>query len=205
MQSGKSFVSVSIKATGLNEAKLAALSLASRSSRKSAVEVGALAALDSIRGYYATYGRDRWINPTLPTHGPGRVPTQWWRSTQTGWFMGRATANGVRFSNSTIGLAHKITGGTIRAKRKKFLTIPITPRAHGMTAKRYSQTISPLFRVKGVLAEATDDGGINPVFALVKSVTHKPWPGALPPEDSYLTAFANGVLDSLAAEMMTTK
>ena len=111
--------------------------------------------------------------------------------------MTKATRSGVTFSNAAIGLAHKVTGGTIRAKRRKFLTIPIVPKAHGLRAKDYSRTISPLFRVKGVLAEK-DEGsetGIRPVYVLKKSVTQKPWANALPPEASYVDALIDTALD----------
>lgn len=101
-----------------------------------------------------------------------------------------------------IGFSHKVTGGTITAKRKKFLTIPVIPEAHGLTAKTYSKSINRLFAVKGVLAEAYDnEKGFRPVFVLKKSVTHKSWKGALPPEKSYLDAFANGALESIIAQL----
>ena len=100
----------------------------------------------------------------------------------------------------TDGFSHKITGGTISAKRKKFLTIPIVPEAHGLSAKTYSKTIKPLFRVKNLLVQSEPDGKIKPIFVLKKSVTQAPWKGALPPENTYLDAFAAGVLDTLIAE-----
>lgn len=104
----------------------------------------------------------------------------------------------VNFTNGTIGLAHKVTGGTIRAKRRKFLTIPMVPEAHGLTAKTFSRTIAPLFQAKGMLMyvdEQTAD--VKAAYSLKKSVTQRPRPGALPPEASYLEAFANEALDSL--------
>ena len=102
------------------------------------------------------------------------------------------------FVNGTVGLAHKVTGGTIRAKRKKFLTIPVDPKAHGLDAKTVARTIAPLFQAKGMLLyvdEQTAD--VKAAYALKKSITQRPWPGALPPESSYLEAFVNEALDSL--------
>lgn len=194
MNQGKSFVGIKVKASEINDAKAAVIRLASPQTRSDALKQGALSALDTIREFYNSKGRLPWINPLLPTHGPGRTPTGWWLATASGWAIARATGRSVTFANAAIGLAHKVTGGTIRAKRKRFLTIPIVPEAHGMTAARYSLKYSPLFRVKGVLAEKTEDG-IRPVFALKKSVTHKPWPNALPPENSYIDAMLNGALD----------
>jgi addiction module HigA family antidote len=88
--------------------------------------------------------------------------------------------------------------GTIRVKRKKFLTIPVDPRAHGLTAKTFSRTIAPLFAAKGMLMfvdEQTAD--VKAAYALKKSITQRPWPGALPPEASYLDAFLDSALDNL--------
>lgn len=191
-------LNVSVTITGDQEAKLATLRLASPSMRREAVNDGGIAALNVIKRYYGSKGRFPWMNTSLPTHGPGRVPTQWWRSTETGWTMRQPNTFSVNFINGTIGLAHKVTGGTIRAKRKKFLTIPVDPKAHGLTAKTFSRTIAPLFQAKGMLMyvdEQTAD--VKAAYALKRSVTHRPWPGALPPESSYLDAFVNEALDSL--------
>lgn len=200
IKTGKSFITIT--ATGLDEAKVAALKLAAPDVRKAAVRQGGEDAIEEVRKYYAMGGRTKWVNMALPTHGPGREQTRWWESTARGWSLSQPTANKVTFSNSTIGLAHKITGGVIRAKRKKFLTIPVDPRAHGKTAKDYSRRVSPLFRVKGVLAEEDENSanGFKAIYVLKKSVTHSPWKGALPPEQSYTDAFLNGALDYLIAQ-----
>lgn len=191
-------LNVSVTITGAQEAKLATIRLSAPAHRKQAVSDGGIAALNVIKRYYGSKGRFPWMNTSLPTHGPGRVPTQWWRSTETGWTMRQPNTFSVNFINGTIGLAHKVTGGTIRAKRKKFLTIPVDPKAHGLTAKTFSRTIAPLFQAKGMLMyvdEQTAD--VKAAYALKRSVTHRPWPGALPPDSSYLDAFVNEALDSL--------
>jgi hypothetical protein len=203
MRAGKSFITIT--ATGLDEAKAAAIKLAAPGVRKAAVLQGGEDAIEEVRKYYAMSGRVKWINSSLPTHGPGREQSRWWEGTARGWSLSQPNSNKVVFSNQTIGLAHKVTGGTIRAKRKKNLTIPLDPRAASKTAKEYSNRVNPLFRVKNVLAEV-DEGsatGIKPIYALVKSVTHKPWPNALPPEDSYVNAFLDGALDYLIAQFDT--
>ena len=181
------------------------MKLAAPDVRKAAVLQGGEDAIEEVRKYYAMAGRVKWITPTLPTHGPGREQTRWWEGTARGWSLSQPNSNKVVFSNQTIGLAHKVTGGTIRAKRKKNLTIPLDPRAHAKTAKEYSNRVNPLFRVKNILAEV-DEGapnGIKPIYALVKSVTHKPWPNALPPEESYVNAFLDGALDYLISQFDT--
>lgn len=204
MTQGKSFIGITVTASNLRETELAMIKLAAPQTRMQALKLGALSALDVIRAYYNGRGRLPWINPSLPTHGPGRSLSGWWLATASGWSITKATNGAVTFSNGAIGLAHKVTGGTIRAKRRKFLTIPIVPQAHGLSARDYSRRYSPLFRVKGVLAEKDDKDpdGIRPVYALKKSVTHKPWPKALPPEASYVDALIDTALDYLIDQEM---
>ena len=199
MIEGKSFVGIKVTAANVNETKLAMIRLAAPQSRMQALNEGSKRALDVIRAYYNGRGRIPWINPSLPTHGPGRDLSGWWLATASGWSVTRATGSSVTFANGAIGLAHKVTGGTIRAKRRKFLTIPLVPKAHNVRARDYSQNVSPLFRVKGVLAEKDEnaESGIRPVYALKQSVTHKPWPNALPPEASYVDALIDTALDYL--------
>ena len=193
-----SSLNVNVAITGAQEAKLAAIKLSAPAQRRQAVADGGIAALNVIKGYYRAKGRPFWVNSALPTHGPGRKVTQWWRSTETGWSMQQPNSYTASFVNGTVGLAHKVTGGTIRAKRKKFLTIPVDPKAHGLDAKTFARTIAPLFQAKGMLMyvdEQTAD--VKAAYALKKSITQRPWPGALPPEASYLDAFVDGALDSL--------
>ena len=199
MIQGKSFVGIKVIAKEINAAKLAVIQLAEPKVRSDALKQGALSALDAIREYYNSRGRLPWINPKLKTHGPGRKLTRWWEQTASGWSIARYTGRSVTFANAAIGLAHKVTGGTITAKRKGALTIPLIPEAHGMTAAAYARKYSPLFVVKGVLAEKDGDE-FRAVFALKKSVTHKPWPKALPPEDAYIKAMINGALDYIEKE-----
>lgn len=204
MRSGKSFIRVQVKTVGIESAVDSMLKLQSPTNRKRALMLGAIDANDEIRKYYQAHGRTLWLNPALPTHGTGRRVTQWWRHIETAWQVKSIVGNRATLENDAIGFSHKITGGTIRAKRKKFLTIPIDPRAHGLTAKEFSQKVSPLFRVKNILAMQEDDGTVKGIFALKKSVTQKPWPNALPPEPQYVNAFLAGVLDSLIADIENT-
>ena len=191
-------LTVNVAITGAQEAKLAAIRLSAPAQRRQAVTDGGIAALNVIKGYYRAKGRPFWVNPALPTHGPGRKVTQWWRSTETGWAMTQPNSYTASFVNGTVGLAHKVTGGTIRAKRKKFLTIPVDPKAHGLDAKTFARTIAPLFQAKGMLMYVDEQtGDVKAAYALKRSITQQPWPGALPPEASYLDAFVNEALDSL--------
>jgi hypothetical protein len=195
---------ITITATGLDPVKASMIRLQSASVRKIAVMTGAQDALEVVEKYYNMNGSKLWENPSLPTHGAGRKKTQWWRKVAGSWSIMGASGSGVTLrSKGAIGFSHKVTGGTITARRAKFLTIPIVPEAHGLTARTYSRTIAPLFAVKGVLAQADENSptGIKPVFVLKKSITQKPWKNALPPEQSYINAFSNGALESIIAQI----
>ena len=105
-------------------------------------------------------------------------------------------------------------------KRAKFLTIPLIPEARGIRARVYSQnTGHDLFTIKGKSALFERVGGvttgtrgrkkqagaktiktstIRAVYALVRSVTLKPWPGALPAEGVLEYAFLTRYREALA-------
>jgi hypothetical protein len=201
MNTGKGFIRVEVKTTGLDSTVKSMLKLQSPQIRRKAIAAGAHESETVVQSYYQRNGRGLWTNGTGPTHGAGRKVTQWWRGTER-WNVSRVTQSGATLENSHIGLAHKITGGVIRAKRKKSLTIPIHPQAHGLTAAQFSRTIAPLFRIKNALMMAGEnDGKPIPVFALKKSANQAPWPNALPPEQSYTDAFMRGILDTLIYEL----
>ena len=170
--------------------------------RRAALRSAALAAVDKVKKYYSDGNRDMWINKSAPTHGPGRRPTGWWRGTANGWSIANLKGTSVEMVNKTIGLAHKVTGGTIKPVRKKALTIPVSPDAHGHTVKSYSNTIAPVFRLgpwtgDNTLVRNMPGGGIKPVFKLSRGVTQKPWKGALPPVKDYMKAFELTILDTV--------
>jgi hypothetical protein len=193
-------IKTTITVTGLDEVTSSMLKLQSTDVRRRAINAGANDALVVVKKYYGVGGSALWSG-TGPTQGAGRKKTQWWRKVESNWAVASTSSTGATLSNiNTDGFSHKITGGTISAKRAKFLTIPIVPEAHGLSAKTYSKTIKPLFRVKNLLVQEEKDGKIKPIFVLKKSVTQKAWKGALPPEKTYLDAYAAGVLDTLIAE-----
>ena len=84
--------------------------------------------------------------------------TQWWRKVSGSWsIMG---ASGFR-RDTAQQRCHRVSRTKLPAVRsprdvQSFLTIPIVPEAHGLTARTYSRTIAPLFAVKGVLAQADE-------------------------------------------------
>jgi len=203
-KSNKGAFVVTINSEGLEDITKDYLSALDSKSRKKVIRVATLSALDAVKKYYSDKGRNLWVRPGGPTHGPGRKPTQWWRGTANGWTAQNITSRSSDLVNKTIGLSHKVTGGTIKPIRAKRLTIPLIPQAHGLTAKGYSNTIAPLFPLKNVLASKTKEGskeGFKAVFALRKSVTQKPWKGALPPEKKYMQAYEETLLDAIIAEL----
>lgn len=136
------------------------------------------------------------------------------------WKTESVHVGGATIANDATHYAFKVTGGTIVPKRAKALTIPLIKEAKGIRAAVYQQNSGKkLFRVKGksalferVGSETTGRrgrsgaGGTNirqsrlrAVYALVKSVTQKPWPDALPPDailqDAYADAFMDGLED----------
>lgn len=200
MKAGKSFITVDIDATDAAKFYAQISKVFSPEKRKEYNKVGAEAANSAIQSYYLRKGRNLWINPSLPTHGPGRQKTRFSENVTGGWNVGTVTGSGARINNNTIGLAHKVTGGTISAKHSKFLTIPIIPQAHGRTAEDFKNKFGPLFAAKGCLMWKKADGTIEPAFTLKKSVTHKPWPNALPPDAEISDAFAKEAITAVTEE-----
>jgi len=201
MIEGKSFITIKIDTHELDKAAASLIRSVSASTRIKAITSGAKVARDEIQGYYTAKGRNLWINPALGTHGPGRKKTAFAKLIESGWQVASVNGTTVTISNGALGLAHKVTGGIISAKRAKFLTIPLIPQAHDRRAAQFAKDIGPLFAAKGVLMWKKPDGSITPAYALKKSVTHPPWPGALPPTDDYALPFMDAAADVIVEEI----
>ena len=128
-----------------------------------------------------------------------------------GWYFKGADKGGATIANNAEHFAFKVTGGTIKPKRAKFLTIPLIREACGLKVSEYASVYQQntgrrLFRPKGksVLMERTEDGKARSVYALVKSVTMGPWPRAVPDDDLIASAFVSrwkAELDELIAKL----
>lgn len=154
-----------------------------------------------ISRWYDEKGRKHWINPKLPTHGAGRRETQWFSNVARKWFLRDADEKGfdLVFPDEDGSLGHKIDGGKIVAKRAKALTIPLRPEAHGLRAADYErETSRQLFTIKNrsELYESRE-GGVRAVYALRKSVTHQPWPNALPTPEELAKALTGYMLEGI--------
>jgi hypothetical protein len=125
-----------------------------------------------------------------------------------GWNLQSHDKTGAVIANNAEHYAFKVRGGTITPKRGKFLTIPLIRDAKGKTVAEYASVYQQntgrrLFRPKGkdVLMESTGDGTgdsrVRSVYALVKSVTQRPWPRAVPDDDLIAEAFVKRWKQSL--------
>lgn len=108
-------------------------------------------------------------------------------------------------------IAQKVRGGRITAKRSRFLTIPVSPEAHGRTAETLAHEKGILLFVlgkpdgqKGVLAELSTTRGIVVHYLLRRSVNQAPDPTALPPTAALAEAAASRAEAALARELSTT-
>lgn len=151
--------------------------------------------------WYDEKGRKHWINPDLPTHGAGRRETQWFSNVARKWFLRDADEKGfdLVFPDEDGSFTHKVNGGKIIAKNAKALTIPLKPEAHGLRAADYErETSRQLFTIKNrsALFESRD-GGVRAVYALRKSVTHQPWPNALPNEEELAKTLTEHMLQAI--------
>lgn len=159
------------------------------------------AALAAVQQYYRIFGQKKgWENPASPTHGAGRKSTRFAAQIASSWGTGPIDSESVSVVSGDFRLGHKVRGGTIRAVRAKFLTIPVVPEAHGLRARDYeARTGNNLFKPRGknILAEKIGGSRIRAVYALKKSVTQKKVPGALPTSDSIAGPVSEALVDEL--------
>ena len=166
---------------------------------------GARAVQNFLRRYHKQYeGSRRWINPALPTHGPGRIRTRFGEMIARGWDKIEVRTDGATVSHSFPAAKNplnlKIFGGVVTAKRARALTIPVDPRAHGRSTRQFTAATGlRLFRPKGKDYLATVEGGrLKVIYLLRSSVTFKPWPHALPSNEAIGIVFADELEKELA-------
>jgi hypothetical protein len=132
-----------------------------------------------------------WPSQYFFANGPGSVERH------VG--INRVTAQGAEVTIADVRFAHRITGGTVTAKRAKMLAIPLTAEAYALGGKGSIRESMPGLKVVGgkggtLLGKVEKDGTFTPWFRLVRSVTHEPKPEEMP--DS-------GELGAAAASAMT--
>lgn len=126
----------------------------------------------------------------------------------------------VRGSEGVVGIAHvgirqRVEGGIIRPVRRKYLTIPARARAYGRTAREFDTTFQivdgrpalvenlvtrlRVSRKTGKALGSVTEGG-DVLFWLVKRVTQKADPSALPSDLSLANGATQALIDYLAAQ-----
>lgn len=196
-------MSVSIKIdvdTELDEAVKAALRVMTGPQRRQTFQLAGRASTNALKKYHRNFNaRGKWSKRASG-------PSEFGEEVTRGWGLSRVTPQGVTITNAAPHFAFKITGGTITPKRKRALTIPLIPEAKGRFAAVFEQvTGKKLFIPRGtsILAykDDSDPKGFRAVYALVKSVTHKPWPGAMPREEVYLPPYVESILDTISGAL----
>lgn len=187
------------------------------SEKKDLNEMGARGAVNAAIKYHRNYNlAGGWKGPKYlgATANSGAFGTDVAR----GWKTESVSSTGSVISNDSAHYRHKVTGGTIRPKRAKALTIPLILEAKGVRARVYQQnTGRKLFtmkgrnflfeRIGGVKTGKRGDKGpgstlihtqkIRAVYALRKSVYQEPWEGALPDDKPLADAYAEAFMDGL--------
>jgi len=190
------------------------------SDRQELNEQGGRAAANAAAKYHRAFDQGGgWRGKRYLGPGPNDG-SSFGSSVARGWSMDSVDANGAVIANDAEYYGFKVTGGTIRPKRAKALTIPLIQEAKGIRASVYSQnTGRRLFTIRGknalferlgvtvtgsrgrrgqAGATSINQSKIRPVYALMKSLTLRPWPGALPPDDLLSDAFTDQWIEGIA-------
>jgi hypothetical protein len=114
--------------------------------------------------------------------------------------------SGARITISDPRIKQKIQGGTISAKRVKFLTIPVHPEAHGRRASSLERALGIALFVLitgggNAMLAGRHNGQLTMYYALKRSVNQAPTRGALPTDDQIGKAAETGFLDWLEFEL----
>ena len=132
--------------------------------------------------------------------GPGRRTGEFGQNVALGWNFKVADKDSATISNNADFYRFKVTGGTVRAKRASFLTIPLVSEAQGRRAADYvAATGNTLFQIRGktALFADTGDGNVKAIYALKREVTQEPWKDAVPDDETLSSAFIEGWLGAL--------
>lgn len=85
-------------------------------------------------------------------------------------------------------IAQKVFGGTITAKKKKNLALPIAPEAHGKSPRVFPLLQFAMTRAGVKLLGLPGNGGVKWLYVLKRSVTQNADPEALPKDAEMGTA-----------------
>lgn len=140
------------------------------------------------------------------------------RGNAKGWpsqkfFAGKATSvektvgvSGYTDHSVTVSIAdprfvHRLQGGTVKAKRSKYLAIPLTAEAYALSGKGSLKQSAPglqIVRAKRGIYLARPEGSASTgrmvfLFKLVPTVTHSPHPEEAPDENALAAAGLAGM------------
>lgn len=121
--------------------------------------------------------------------------------------ISKLTEKGAIITIADPRFVHRITGGRVTPKRRKFLAIPLTAAAYALSGQGSIRQSAPGLKVVGrrKLYLAVEKGDrIELWFALVKSVTHRPHPEEAPSEAALATA-AGAAMERAADLLMQAK
>lgn len=142
---------------------------------------------------------------------PGPNSGEFAQNVVKGWQPPEIAGDTAKIVNTFGLLSWKVTGGTITPKQAQALTIPLTTAAKGQPAPQFqgmslprhpgtgrfiSRQAAALVRTGNALSLVLDKQ-IFPQYALVKSVTQEPWPGAMPTNEELSAAASEAVEQSI--------
>lgn len=143
---------------------------------------------------------------------PGPQSGEFAQNVVKGWQPPEIAGDTARIVNTFGLLAWKVTGGTITPKQAGALTIPLTTAAKGVPAPQFqagwglprhpgtgrfiSRQAAALVRTGNALSLVLGKQ-IYPQYALAKSVTQEPWPGAMPEQEAIQQAASQAVSEAI--------
>jgi hypothetical protein len=160
-----------------------------------AMQIAGRIMLNYLKDYHTDF-IPKWKGPHYISGGVGanRFGASVVQAWQTPVFQ---SAKSFFITNLHPYLAHKITGGEIKPKRVKMLTIPLIAQARGRMAAEFQRSLGvKLFRRGKALSYREGKGKNAKVFnayALSPGVNQAPWPGAMPKQTEIEAKFVEAV------------
>jgi hypothetical protein len=99
---------------------------------------------------------------------------------------------------------HRITGGVVTAKRRKFLAIPLIAEAYALSGKGSIREAAPGLTLKFPFLGTDENGEFRKWFILVKSVTHSAHPEEQPDTDQ-LSSDASKAMERAIAMLLQSE
>lgn len=109
-------------------------------------------------------------------------------------------ADGSKVVISKTGIRQRLLGGTIRARRSKYLTIPLTNAAMKGPAREFVGLFFIKSKKGNKLLAYNEGGNLRPLFLLKKEVTQHPDPTVLPTENEMEAASTDALKELLPYE-----